>query len=110
MARNRIAKQSHARSDLHTAGRSAASHLSPTRKSRRAAATGGDKKSEGKIVRYTASQIKEMIARGEDQTDWERIRKMTEADIQAAIDSDPDWRDIPRDWYKNAIPAPAKDE
>ena len=51
-----------------------------------------------------------MIARGEDQTDWERIRKMTEADIQAAIDSDPDWRDIPRDWYKNAIPAPAKDE
>ena len=30
------------------------------------------------IVRYTAEEIDEMLARGEDQTDWERVRNMTE--------------------------------
>jgi uncharacterized protein (DUF4415 family) len=39
-------------------------------------------------VRYTAEEIDEMLARGEDQTDWERVRNMTEEEIEAAIDSE----------------------
>jgi uncharacterized protein (DUF4415 family) len=39
-------------------------------------------KREGSIVRYTASEIDEMIARGEDKTDWERLGAKTEAEIE----------------------------
>ena len=39
-----------------------------------------------RIVRYTAEEIDEMIARGEDRTDWERVRNMTEEEIEASID------------------------
>src|ERR1039458_4179679 len=33
---------------------------------------------KGNTVRYTAEQIKAMIARGEDRTDWAKIDAMTE--------------------------------
>jgi hypothetical protein len=29
---------------------------------------------------------------------------MTEAELEAAIASDPDWKDIPAGWVKDAIP------
>jgi uncharacterized protein (DUF4415 family) len=45
-----------------------------------------------------------MRARGDDQTDWARVDAMTEAELEAAIASDPDWADIPIDWYKHAKP------
>jgi len=38
------------------------------------------------IVRYTAEEIDEMLARGEDQTDWERVRALTHEEIEASID------------------------
>jgi hypothetical protein len=38
------------------------------------------------IVRYTANEIDEMARRGEDQTDCDRVRTMTDAEIEAAID------------------------
>jgi uncharacterized protein (DUF4415 family) len=49
------------------------------------------------IVRYTAKEIDEMIARGEDKTDWDRVANMTEEEIeQNAIDDyaengEPNW-------------------
>ena len=43
----------------------------------------GDKE---RIVSYTAEEIDEMIARGEDQTDWERVRNMTDEEVEASID------------------------
>ena len=58
----------------------------------------------GNIVSYSAEELKEMIARGEDQTDWARVDAMTEAELEAAIASDPDWADIPRDWCTHATP------
>jgi uncharacterized protein (DUF4415 family) len=58
----------------------------------------------GNIVSYSAEELKEMIERGEDQTDWARVDAMTEAELEAAIASDPDWADIPRDWYEHATP------
>jgi uncharacterized protein (DUF4415 family) len=61
-------------------------------------------KKAGDIVSYTAEELRAMIARGEDQTDWARVDAMTEAELEAAIASDPDWADIPRDWYRHAKP------
>ena len=59
---------------------------------------------EEDIRRYSIDEIRAMRARGEDRTDWQRIRNMTEEDLEAAIASDPDWKDVPKDWYLNAIP------
>jgi uncharacterized protein (DUF4415 family) len=61
-------------------------------------------KKNGNIVSYTIKELEEMRARGESRTDWARVDAMTEAELEAAIASDPDWADIPRDWYKQATP------
>jgi hypothetical protein len=42
------------------------------------------------IVSYTSEEIREMIARGEDRSDWARANAMTDAEIAAAIAGDPD--------------------
>ncbi|MDO8358452.1 MAG: BrnA antitoxin family protein [Devosia sp.] len=47
-------------------------------------------KRDGHIVSYTADEIREMIARGEDESDWARADAMTEEELEAAIASDPD--------------------
>ena len=60
-------------------------------------------KKSGNIVSYSTEELKRMVARGEDRTDWTRVDAMTEAALEAAIAADPDWRDIPRDWYKDAV-------
>jgi uncharacterized protein (DUF4415 family) len=57
---------------------------------------------DGAIVSYTAAELRAMIARGEDQTDWARVDALTEAELKAAITSDPDWADIPRDCHKHS--------
>ncbi len=59
---------------------------------------------QGTIVRYSAEELRAKIARGEDRSDWARVDAMTEEELEAAIASDPDWKDVPRDWYKDAIP------
>lgn len=59
---------------------------------------------KGNIVSYSAEELKAMVERGEDQTDWKRVDALTEMQLEAAIASDPDWADIPRDWYKHAKP------
>ena len=61
-------------------------------------------KKDGDIVSYTVKELRAMIARGEDRTDWARVDSMTEAELEAAIASDPDWADNPRDWHKHAVP------
>ena len=59
---------------------------------------------KGNIVSYSAEELKAMVERGEDETDWARVDAMTEEELEAAIASDPDWADIPPDWYKHATP------
>ena len=54
------------------------------------------------IRRYTADELHEMIQRGESRTDWARIDAMTEAELEQAIASDPDWADVPENWYEQA--------
>lgn len=39
-----------------------------------------------RIVRYTADEMKAMIARGESQTNWERVRALTSEEIEASLD------------------------
>lgn len=41
--------------------------------------------SDPNIVRYTAEQIDEMIRRGETQTDWDRVRALTDEEVEASI-------------------------
>lgn len=38
------------------------------------------------IVSYTASEVAEMLQRGEDQTDVERVLALTEEELEASID------------------------
>ena len=46
-------------------------------------------KKEEFIVHYTAKELDAMIARGESQTDWERVCQMTEEEIESNADEDP---------------------
>jgi uncharacterized protein (DUF4415 family) len=55
------------------------------------------------IRRYTAEQLRARRARGESQTDGAAVHAETEAELEADIASDPDWADIPADWYRNAV-------
>lgn len=57
----------------------------------------------GNTVRYSLGEIKEMIARGEDRTDWERLRTMTEKELEELIEADPDDVDYPEDWPEGII-------
>ncbi|HEV2127535.1 MAG TPA: BrnA antitoxin family protein [Thermomicrobiales bacterium] len=60
------------------------------------------------IVSYTAEEIDEMIARGEDQTDWERVRTMTDEEAEAAIDHEEEGE---FDWNAAYVgSAPAKQQ
>ncbi len=65
-------------------------------------------KRKGNIVRYTKEELDERVRRGEDQTDWERVDAMTEDELERAIADDPDWADVPRDWYRNAHLVPPR--
>ena len=53
--------------------------------------------SEERIVSYTAEELDEMIARGEDLTDWDRVTSMTDEDIERnaledyAENGEPNW-------------------
>jgi hypothetical protein len=47
-------------------------------------------KKEELIVHYTAEELDAMIARGESQTDWNRVRQMTDQEIESSADKDPD--------------------
>ena len=59
-----------------------------------------------RIVGYSSTELKAMIERGESETDWEALRAMTEAEVEAV---DPDEAAWAIDWSK-AVPhaAPRK--
>jgi uncharacterized protein (DUF4415 family) len=47
-------------------------------------------KKKGDIARYTAEEIRAMLARGESRTDWAAVKAMTEDELEASIAADPD--------------------
>ena len=66
---------------------------------------------EADIRRYSIDEIRAMRARGEDRTDIARVLAKTKEDLARDTASDPDWKDIPEDWYLNAVavyPEPKK--
>ena len=54
------------------------------------------------IVRHSAAELKKKRDRGESRTDWRRLDRQDDAALERAIASDPDWRDVPKDWFKDA--------
>lgn len=47
-------------------------------------------KRDGDLVRYSAEELREMRRRGESQTDWVKVKAMTEEELEASIRADPD--------------------
>lgn len=63
--------------------------------------------SKENIVRYSADEIREMVARGESKSDWARVDAMTDEEIEAQMRDDPDWQDFRDvDWSKAKIVIP----
>ncbi len=56
--------------------------------------------SKENIVRYSADEIRSMVAAGETQSDWAKFDALTEEEIDAIRRADPDFIDI--DW-SNAV-------
>jgi uncharacterized protein (DUF4415 family) len=54
------------------------------------------------IRRLSAAELEKRRARGKSRTDLARVRAKTEKELERDIASDPDWKDVPRDWYKEA--------
>ena len=61
-------------------------------------------KKEEHIVSYTAEELDGMIACGESKTDWQRIRQMTDEDIEQNADQDLDSPayPYPDDFWKDS--------
>jgi uncharacterized protein (DUF4415 family) len=55
-----------------------------------------------RIKIYTAEEIAEKLANGEDQTDWAKVEGMTDEELEASIAADPDDDTSPEVW-KNII-------
>lgn len=59
-----------------------------------------------RIVRSSANELKERIARGEDRSDLARVRAMTDSEVEAAAtgDEDDDVSDL--DWSRVTVTLP----
>ncbi len=53
--------------------------------------------------RYSRTEIQQMIARGEDQTDHARLAAMTDEEIERNGEEDLREHGIPLDWYVDAV-------
>jgi hypothetical protein len=54
--------------------------------------------SEGHLISYTADELAKMRARGESQTNWEKLDALTEDELEETIAADPDSAIPPEDW------------
>ena len=61
--------------------------------------------SEPRIVRYS---YEEAMNLGPGETDWERIRNMSDEEIEAAVASDPDAVPLGLDWSEAELVIPKK--
>lgn len=61
-------------------------------------------------TKFSAAELRKRNC-GKTRSDMDHLRRMTEAELEASIASDPDWNEIPRDWFlkaKAAMPARKK--
>jgi uncharacterized protein (DUF4415 family) len=59
--------------------------------------------SDSDIKHFSAEALRAMRARGESRTNRARVDAMSEAELEAAIASDPAWDGIAADWHKDAV-------
>jgi uncharacterized protein (DUF4415 family) len=59
-------------------------------------------------VRYTARQIKGKIARGQDRTDWAKVKRTTGARLEASIRADADDVRGELDWTQSVMGLPSR--
>jgi len=63
--------------------------------------------SEKNIVRYSADEIRRMVADGKGRTNLDRLGTITDEEIEAQMRDDPDWADfMDIDWSKATIVYP----
>jgi uncharacterized protein (DUF4415 family) len=53
------------------------------------------------VVRYTIDELKRMRARGEDQTDWVRVRAMSQDEVERLADEEDG--PLPEGWEKTIV-------
>ena len=53
---------------------------------------------KGSTARYSAEELKAMRERGESRSDWDRVKKLTDEEIERAIAEDPDAGTLPENW------------
>ena len=59
------------------------------------------------IVSYTSEELAAKRSQGESRTDWQRVKTATDADIEAAMETDPDTEEITdRDWENATLTVP----
>ncbi len=58
------------------------------------------------IVKYTDKELRAMQERGESKSNWAQAAAMTDAEIDAAIASDPDEAGMVVDWSNASIELP----
>jgi len=61
-------------------------------------------KKKERIVSYTSEELEAL--KSKDRSDWDAMRAMTEEELEAAIASDEDERDIEWDWTKAKLVMP----
>ncbi len=59
-----------------------------------------------RIVKYTDKELRAMQERGESKSNWAQAAAMTDAEIEAAIASDPDEACMVVDWSKASVELP----
>ncbi len=66
---------------------------------------------ERNIKRYSGAELDALREKGESRTDLARVQAKTEEELERDIASDPDFCDVPENWYENAqavMPVPKK--
>jgi uncharacterized protein (DUF4415 family) len=58
--------------------------------------------SEQRIVKKSLEEIKHDLADGKDQTDWDRVGKLTDEEIKQIVREDPDAVLVDEDWFRTA--------
>ena len=61
-------------------------------------------KKDSNTIRYTSEEIDSMIAKGQSQTDWQRIKGMSDEEIEKGANKDPDSPHFPydKDFWRDA--------
>ncbi len=58
------------------------------------------------IVKYTDEELAELVKREGTSSDWDKAARMSQAEIEAQIASDPDEADMVVDWENSTVEMP----